>query len=57
LLADLIVPDVVARRAPRLAPSGTYPLADLESTLSAAGFTPQQCTAHAGLWYRILVRR
>jgi len=57
LLADLAVPDVVASRAPRLVPSGTYRLAELRAALSASGFTGHVRGGRVRGWYRVLARR
>jgi len=57
LLADFVVPAGMARRFPRLAPPGTYTLAEVRTTLSTCGFTPDLRTGRGGLWYRALARR
>jgi ubiquinone/menaquinone biosynthesis C-methylase UbiE len=57
LLADFAVPAGMARRFPRLAPPGTYTLAEVRAALSACGFVPDLRTGWGGLWYRVEARR
>lgn len=54
LLADFVVPRVVARAAPHLAPSGSYTLAEIREALTAAGFTA--AVSHGPGWYRAVGR-
>jgi len=57
LLADFVVPVGMARKYPRLLPSGTYTLPEVLAALSACGFTPDVRTGRGNLWYRVLARR
>lgn len=57
LLADVAVPDVVASRARRLVPAGTYRLAELRTALSASGFSGNVRGGRLSAWYRVLARR
>lgn len=55
LLADFVVPRHLARAAPRLAPSGSYTLAEIRAALTAAGF--MAAWSHGPGWYRALACR
>jgi SAM-dependent methyltransferase len=57
LLADFVVTVGMARKWPRLLPSGTYTLPELRAALSACGFTLDLRTGRSKLWYRVLARR
>ena len=57
LLADFVAPVGMARKWPRLLPSGTYTLPELRGVLSACGFTLDFRTGRSKLWYCVLARR
>jgi ubiquinone/menaquinone biosynthesis C-methylase UbiE len=62
LLADFVGPRWLARRFPRLAPQGTYTLAQVREALSGCGFTldlrsGDLRSGRGGMWYRALARR
>jgi ubiquinone/menaquinone biosynthesis C-methylase UbiE len=57
LLADFVTPARMARRFPRLAPAGTYTLAEVRTELLACGFTLDVRSGWGGLWYQAVARR
>ncbi len=50
LLADLVLPDVAASRAPRLVPPRVYRLAELRTELPASGLTGQVRGGRVPAW-------
>jgi ubiquinone/menaquinone biosynthesis C-methylase UbiE len=57
LLADFVAPAWMARRFPRLAPPGTYTLAEIRTALSGCGFIPDLRSSGGGLWYQVVAHR